>query len=157
MARTPDNLDWRYTETRRRDFVRVLAESYDTEAALAAAALSWPQVCELRARHPDFAERIEEVIAAGYDRLEAALLRHAGLGGTIDPALAQAMLKQRRMGKAEASVAQRRAKGPAPSQRQMIKTILDELDPLKAAARGGMLNGRGEAGPQGDQTRTADG
>jgi hypothetical protein len=136
-------MDWRYTATRRRQFLRVLAETYDFDAALAAGPLSWAEACELRALHPEFAERIEEVVAGGYDRLEIALLRAAGLGGKIDPALAQALLKQRRMGKADAVIALRRANGPAPSRTQMMKTILDDIAPLKAAARGGYWNGRG--------------
>lgn len=140
-------IDWRYTGTRRRGFLQVLAETYDVDAALAAGPLTWPEMCRLRQMHPEFAEQIEEVISAGYDRLEVALLREAGLGGKIDATLAQALLKQRRMGKADAAIAQRRARGPAPSRRQMMKTILDDIAPLKAAAaRGGLLDGRRDAG-----------
>jgi len=142
-------IDWRYTRTRRKNFLRVLAETYDVEAALTAGKLTWPQVCELRVRHPEFAVRFEEVIAAGYDRLEAALLRRAGaaLGAEAadkgDAALATALLKQRRALK-DAAPAARRAGGAQPAsdkgatQRRMelIRPIMGEFTSLQAQVRG---------------------
>ena len=136
-------LDWRYTETRRRKFLRVLAETYDVAAALAEARLTWPQVCELRVRHPDFAARFEEVIAAGYDRIEAMLLREAGAGtGRIakEP-LAQALLKQRRALRSEAP---RGRTMPAKERAAMIKATIDMMGRACAPAEG--RNGNGSAG-----------
>lgn len=136
-------IDWRHTGTRRKNFLRVLAETYDVEAACAAGPLSWPEVCELRVRYPDFAARFDEVIAAGYDRLEATLLRRAGVGGGAagDLTLAQALLKQRRTGKADSTAGARKAAAP-PSREQLIQSIMDKVAPLKAArARGSERDG----------------
>ncbi|HEY0114671.1 MAG TPA: hypothetical protein VGB54_03015 [Allosphingosinicella sp.] len=139
--------DWRCTKTRREEFLRVLAETYQTGEALAAAGLTWPQACELRARHPDFAVRWEEVIAAGYDRLEAMLLRHAGLGSgaKLDPALGQALLKQRRAMKAEPRRPRRTAIGKSGRRHKqaLIGKILDTVAPFEAGAGEGRKNGRG--------------
>jgi hypothetical protein len=145
----PARIDWRYTETRRRTFLRVLAETYDPELACEAGNLSWPQVCELRVRHPDFAAQFDEVIAAGYDRLEAMLLRQAGVGkgAAIDPVLAQALIKQRRMGKPEAAAGAKTAAGRQ-NREQLIRSIMEKVVPLKAAqSRGSGLDaGEGRAG-----------
>jgi hypothetical protein len=138
--------DWRFTVTKRKLFIAKLAETYDVEAALGHAGLSWPQVCELRTRHPDFAARFEEVIAAGYDRLETLLLREAGLGGPRikNEALAQALLKQRRAMKPEGA-------GRVSSQRRAatLKAMLEKLGPPDAPpAAGRHFNGSGSSGPQ---------
>lgn len=151
MARA--GIDWRYTETRRRDFLRTLAETYDVEAALAAGRLTWPQVCELRVRHPDFAVRFEEVIAAGYDRLEAMLLRASGVGAGAKPdqALAQALIKLRRTGRAETARGGRRsfaAPASGADREKMIQSILDKMGPLKSAAAGGAWNGQKQECPE---------
>jgi hypothetical protein len=141
MARK--RIDWRYTATRRRKFLRKLAETYDVEAALGEAELSWAEVCELRVLHPEFAARFEEVIVAGYDRLEAMLLREAGIGAAAkaDPALAQALIKLRRTSPARAGRA-----GKAGEDREaMIQSIMKMVTPLKAAAAGGAWNGSPKA------------
>jgi hypothetical protein len=127
-------LDLRWTKKRREVFLQVLAQTYNPDKACEQAGLTWFQMCELRVRHPDFAIRFDEVIAAGYDRLETKLLREAGVGSgaKVDPALAQALLKQRRAGKADAGAGAR--KGAAPQSReQLIQSIMDKLAPLKAA------------------------
>lgn len=134
-AGRPARIDWRFTERRRRNFLRVLAETYDPDLACAAGRLTWPQVCELRARHPGFAARFDEVIAAGYDRLEAMLLRLSGIGGGGKPdlALAQALLKQRRAMKSDAGPGRR---VPVRERAAMIKTLLDSMGlPSPAAGR----------------------
>ena len=165
MARRRGQIDWRYTATRRRDFMRVLAETYDLEAALAAGRLTWPEVCELRARHPDFAVRFEEVIDAGYDRLDLVVLRKAGVGAGAEPpdaTLAQALIKLRRSGRGETAA---RASGSArlrggragkpeadPERDELVARIMAKLAPLKAAAAGGAFNGHkaGHRRPGGD-------
>jgi hypothetical protein len=131
-------IDWRYTETRRRVFLRVLAETYDVEAALEAGRLTWPQVCELRARYSAFALRFEEVIAAGYDRLEAMLLREAGIGAgaKADAALAQALLKQRRAARAEAARPSRAAARHA-ARNKHLGAIMGEFETLRAGQKQG--------------------
>ena len=146
---TAGRIDWRYTETRRKKFIEKLAETYDVEAALEHANLTWPQVCELRVRHPDFAARFEEVIVAGYDRIEAMLLKRAGIGGDgeVDLALAQALLKQRRSMRADASAgAARRAIKPG-ARSEAIQSIMNEFELLRAGqGRGGLSNGKGLGG-----------
>jgi hypothetical protein len=144
-------IDWRYTETRRRKFLRVLAETYDMEAALTAGRLTWPEVCELRARHPEFAAQFEQVIAAGYDRLEALLLRESGLGrgGQIDLALAQALLKQRRAAKVEAAAGRAGRGIPEPTRSQKVNHIIKQFELLRAGqgqGQGGRADANGTGG-----------
>jgi hypothetical protein len=147
MARA-GGIDWRYTETRRRKFIAKLAETYDVEASLEHAVLTWPQVCELRVRHPGFAARFEEVIAAGYDRIEAMLLKRAGVGGggggggEGDLAIAQALLKQRRSMRADAGAgAAKRAVKPG-ARSDAIDSIMNEFAMLRAGQRKGQEQGR---------------
>jgi hypothetical protein len=142
-------IDWRYTATRRTVFLTVLADTYDVEAALAEARLTWPEVCELRSRHPDFASRFEEVIVAGYDRVEAMLLRRTGIGrgGKIDLALAQALLKQRRSMRADATAGAAKRAGPRAARSEAIKSIMSEFELLRAGqARGRQNDGRHDGG-----------
>ena len=152
-------IDWRYTETRRRDFLRVLAETYDMEAALAAGRLTWPQVCELRGRHPEFAERFEQVIAAGYDRLEALLLRQSGLGqgGQIDLVLAQALLKQRRAAKAEGTVGRARRGSAEAARSRNVNHIIKQFELLRAGqGQGGKADANGSGGRNASQAAGRD-
>ncbi len=139
----------RYNVQRRATFVRVLAESYDIEAALLAAELTWHEVTELRVRHPDFAARIDEVIVAGFDRLEAAFLRVATAALAAekpDLNLVQAVLKLRRPARAVAAPARPSAKEEA-ARKGRIETILNKLAQLHAARPGGGGDGRDEADP----------
>jgi hypothetical protein len=154
-------IDWRHTKTRRGKFLRVLAETYDVEEALTQARLTWPEVCELRVRYPEFADRFEQVIAAGYDRLEALLLREAGLGrgGTIDLPLAQAMLKQRRAARVEAAAGRtRRAAQPA-TRSEKVNEIVKQFELLRAGqvgrgkADGKKIGGRAAEGRAVDAAR----
>lgn len=133
----------RYTAWRRRLFVEVLAQGYDTDAALAAAGLSWPEVCALRVRHPDFAAQIDEVIVAGFDRLEAALLRVAAAALAAekpDVALAQAVMKLRRPARAvtaPASVSAKQAAADRAEREKRVRQLMDNVAQLHAAqARG---------------------
>ncbi|HZG41342.1 MAG TPA: hypothetical protein VEY93_00180 [Longimicrobium sp.] len=146
MARS-GKIDWRHTNSRRRDFIRVLAETYDVEAALEAGRLSWSEVCELRVRHPDFAARFEDVIVAGYDRIEAMLLKRSGVGGDGkgDLALAQALLKQRRSMRADASAGAAKRAGPRAARSEAIKNIMSEVGLLRAGQRRGR-DGNGKEG-----------
>ena len=143
----PARVDLRYTKTRRREFLRVLAETYNPDRACAAARLTWPDICELRSLYPDFAARFDEVIAAGYDRLEAMLLRLSGIGGDGKPdlALAQALLKQRRAMKSGAPPGR-----PVPIRERaaMIKTLLDGMG-LPSPAAGRRADGAGSGGGAG--------
>lgn len=135
--------DLRWTEKRRRRFVRVLAESYDNDAALAAADLTWPEVCELRVRHPDFAARIDEVIVAGFDRLEAALLRVAAAALAAerpDIALVQAVMKLRRPVRGPAAPGLGSAADRAERERR-VKRLMDKVAQLHAAQAGGRGDG----------------
>lgn len=159
--------DWRHTGTKRRKFLQALAETYDVEKALAEGKLTWAQVCELRVRHPDFAVRFDEVIDAGYDRLEAMLLRAAGVGegATPDPAAAQALIKLRRSGReAMSRGAPARGRGgrnarlePGADDRARVDKVLAKLAPLQAAAAGGAYGGSGGGGGSGVEGAAAGG
>jgi phage protein D len=152
-------INWRYTETRRRNFLRVLAETYDMEAALTEGRLTWPEVCELRARHPEFAERFEQVIAAGYDRIEALLLRESGLGrgGQIDLALAQALLKQRRAAKVEATAARGRRGSAETARSRNVNHIIKQFELLRAGqGQRGKANANGSGGRNASQAAGRD-
>jgi len=155
-------VDLRYTQTRRRKFITELATSYDPEAACEEAGLDWPTVCRLRVLHPEFAAEWDEVIAAGYDRLELLLLRQAGAGreaasGKSEHELAAALLKQRRALKidkqmgvrsAGAAAAAGRRRG-ARSQEQMLRAVKEQLEPLRAIAAARGSSADGEAGGPG--------
>ncbi len=143
----PKRLDWRFPQIRRRrQFIDALAGSYDPEVACATSGLDWPAVCRLRRLYPEFAAEFDEVIAAGYDRLEMQLLRQAGAGaaGTGDKAgreLAAALLKQRRALRSEKEAALRRVagasaggRGSARSREQLVQAVKAQLAPLRAAA-----------------------
>ena len=139
----------RWTEKRRKLFVRVLAESYDTDAALKAADLSWPDVCELRVRHPDFAARIDEVIVAGFDRLEAALLRVAAAALAAekpDIALVQAVMKLRRPARTAAVPAKENATDRA-AREQRVRRLMDKVAQLHAAQARGRGDGADDDRP----------
>jgi hypothetical protein len=138
-------IDLRWTTGLRKKFIRLLAETYDVEAACAETGLSWPDICTLRVKHPDFAAAFDEVIAAGYDRLEAKLLREAGVGrDEVNPVLGRELLKQRRAANAERAA---RRSGPArPPRAQTIRAILDTVAPLREAAMTGSgMSGLGHA------------
>ena len=142
-------IDWRATGGIRKRFIACLAATYDVEAACAAAGVEWPIICELRVRHPDFAAAFEEVIAAGYDRLEAMLLRRAGAAlaeaeGAGDVQLATNLLKQRRSLKAEPQgmrpgrrPGSRTAPARGADRKQLIQSIMNALAPPGAASTRG--------------------
>lgn len=134
--------DLRWTTGKRKQFIAKLAATYDVEAACAAAGLEWPDVCVLRVRHPEFAAAFEAVIAAGYDRLEAMLLRTAGAAlaagdGGGDVTLAANLLRQRRAIKTERANAVRPSAADAARKQELVSSIMSRLAPLQAAgARG---------------------
>lgn len=148
-APAPRRRDLRWTEKSRKRFVRVLAESYDNDAAMAAADLTWPEVCELRVRHPDFAARIDEVIVAGFDRLEAALLRVAAAALAAekpDMALVQAVMKLRRPVRSGAAPGPGNAADRAERERR-VKRLMDKVAQLHAAQAGGRADGANDGRP----------
>ena len=139
----------RWTERKRKLFVRVLAESYDTDAALKAADLSWPEVCELRVRHPDFAARIDAVIVAGFDRLEAAMLRVAAAALAAekpDIALVQAVMQLRRPARAAAVPVKENAADRA-EREQRVRRLMDKVAQLHAAQAKGRSDGADDDRP----------
>lgn len=140
----PKRVNLRWTVTRRKRFLAELAASYDVEAACRVAELDWPTVCLLRVRHPEFAAAFADVIAAGYDRLEAMLLRQAGAASAQptaqQTALAQLLLRQRGTDKAgRAGSGGKPGAKPAhepsrrPSKDALIDTIIAKTAPLRAA------------------------
>ncbi len=132
----PRRLRLCWTKRRKRRFLTRLAETYDMDAACAAAGLDWATICRLRAADPAFAAEWAAVIAAGYDRLEVLLLRRAGAARAadsragedgIDAALARELLKQRagRKGDAPAMPA-RPAADPRP-RHERIEALMRKL------------------------------
>ena len=112
--------------------------------------LSWPEVCELRVRYPEFAARIDEVIVAGFDRLEAALLRVAATALAAekpDMALVQAVMKLRRPARAALAPVEENAADRAAREKR-IRTIMDKVAQLHAAQAGRRGNGPGEGDEQ---------
>lgn len=151
-------IDWRWTNTIRKDFIRGLAETYDVDRALAEAQVAWTDICRLRSMYPRFAAEIEEVIAAGYDRLEIGVLRQAGAAMNATPsaadlALARELLKQRRAIKAPAASAAATRKAAGADKEAQVQAIMARLAPLRPPpTRGDFRNGgttapyhRGEA------------
>lgn len=139
----PKRIDLRCTKGRKQRFLDRLAATYDMDAACAAAELDWPTICKLRARDPVFAADWAAVIAAGYDRLEAMLLRRAGAGAAqgdepADPALARELLRQRGAGRAGGGKAGvDKARPTAPRDReQVIGSIMSKVAARRAARTG---------------------
>lgn len=155
-------VDLRWVKGRKQRFLDALAATYDMDAACAAAGLDWPTMCRLRSIDPEFAARWEAVIAAGYDRIEAMLLRQAGAGASAGPdkadlALARDLLRHRAAVRKEAAA---RGKGrPAPSRRPdreaMIASILGKEKARRVAAARSKdeANGSACAGTTGTHAR----
>lgn len=128
-------IDLRWTKRRKQRFLERLAETYDMDAACAAAGLDWPTMCRLRGDDAEFAARWEAVIASGYDRIEAMLLRRAGAGlgdgaraDEADVALARELLRQRGGRKTGDPAAPRRTVArPSPNREQAIASIMGKL------------------------------
>lgn len=136
----PRRIDLRWTKRRKRRFLTRLAETYDMDEACAAAGLDWAVMCRLRAGDPAFAAEWAAVIEAGYDRIEALLLRRAGAAGPPeenakagDAALARELLKQRAARKAGDGAALRSAPR-RPNRDQAIASILGKLTALPGRA-----------------------
>lgn len=78
VARCPNAGRW--TKARRRAFLDALVRTCDVEMAAAAAGMTGESAYGLRDADPVFAAGWQAALAVGYDRLEAALLRHALAG-----------------------------------------------------------------------------
>lgn len=82
-----------FTGKRRLKFLEGLAYSCNVTAAAAYAGVHHTTVYYHRARDPGFADEWREALSAGYDRLEALVLEHAGAGQVlegVDPEVAGA-------------------------------------------------------------------
>lgn len=139
-ATRPRRIDLRWTKGRKQRFLDALSATYDMEAACAAAGLDWPTICKLRARDPLFAADWAAVMAVGYDRLEAMLLRRAGAGTAppdegADLTLARELLRQRGTGRASGTKASaEKARPVAPKDReQIIGSIMSKVAARRAA------------------------
>ena len=137
-------IDLRHTKGRKQRFLDALAATYDMDAACAAAELDWPTICKLRARDPLFAADWAATIAAGYDRLEAMLLRRAGAGAAqaddaVDLTLARELLRQRgtgRVGGAGKAGADKAGPMAAKDREQVIGSIMSKVAARRAARTG---------------------
>jgi hypothetical protein len=69
-----------WTIKRREMFLDRLAETLNVRASCRAAQIATSRVYEYRRANAEFAERWRAAVVAGYDRLEAALMVHAGIG-----------------------------------------------------------------------------
>ena len=88
-----------FTDEKRERFLNALASSGNVRKAAAAAGIDNSNAYRARDREPDFAERWDGALNAGYSRLEQLLLEKAGAGGedvsAFDPALALELLRLR--------------------------------------------------------------
>lgn len=120
----------RWCRARKRAFLATLAETCDIDEACAAATLDWIGITQLSAMDPQFAADWDAVIAAGYARLEAMLLKRAGAAGAEDAdlALARELLKQRGAATARKGAAPATKPPPKRSRDEIVASLMSKID-----------------------------